>query len=797
MTQEFKKYSKPLEFDKICEKLSQYASCEGTRIAASKLTWQTDFDDVQQELNRTVEAHSMIARFGSPSVYGIRDISSAISRAKAGGVLSMREVLDIGELLKTSRLMSEYYNHPDNNDNFNSSISDLFYFLYSDKHLENRIFMSIISEDEMDDNASSQLFEIRRKIKNSSSKIRDILNGIVKSPNYQKYLQEAIITIRDGRFVIPVKAEHRGEIRGLVHDTSSSGATLFVEPMSVVDANNDIKILQAEEEKEILKILSIFSEEISTVATQLTDNYKYIIEIDLCFSKARMAYDMKASKPILNNNGIINLKKARHPLISKDNVVPIDINLGENFDTLMITGPNTGGKTVALKTLGLLSLMAMAGLMIPADENSQVSIFDKILADIGDEQSIEQSLSTFSAHITNIIKILDIADNRSLVLLDELGAGTDPVEGAALARSILERLRALGSKIAATTHYAELKIFALETPNVENASCEFDLKTLSPTYKLLIGTPGRSNAFAISERLGISSDIVGRAKDLVSSDKTRFEDVVSSLEEERQALELERKNMIAAKEEAERKLQDAKEKTKNIDVAYQREIDKAQAKAKTILENVQIQTNQLIEELNRIRKQKDKEEFRLLASKAKASVDSKLDSISNEINSIKGNHSDYKLPRPLREGDIVTLVDINQKGTVLSPPDSSGMVFVQAGIIKTKVKVSALRLENRPKITANHNQPKQGNRIKNKEKNESREINVMGQNVEEAIIEIDKFLDNTYFSNVNIVTIIHGKGTGALRTGIHQFLKRHRRVKSYRLGTYGEGESGVTIIELN
>jgi len=792
--EEVKRHTGALELDKVLRLLAEHASCEDSRKLIYDLEFSTDLETVKAALLQTSDAHMVIARYGSPSVYGLKNIDNPLTRARAGGVLSMGELLHVGEALRTVRGFQSFYQKWGA---LETSLDMLFEGLRPDRDLEDQIFGSIRSDEEMDDHASSALADIRRKIRQMEGKVRDMLDSMTRSSHYQKYLQDALVTMRDGRYVIPVKAEHRSEVKGLVHDTSSSGATLFIEPMGVVEANNDIRVQKSKEQDEIQRILSALSAQVGDVAEMLAYNYDAIISIDACFAKARFAYEINAALPQVNGEGIVDLSKARHPLIGKDSVVPIDIRLGDGFDTLMITGPNTGGKTVALKTLGLLTLMTMCGMMIPAAEGSKVAVFENILADIGDEQSIEQSLSTFSAHMTHIISILELAGDNSLVLLDELGAGTDPVEGAALARAILENLRSCGAKIAATTHYAELKVFALETPGVENASCEFDIASLRPTYKLLIGVPGRSNAFAISERLGIKKEIVDGARALVSSEKSRFEDVVSALEEQRLKLEDEREQARVARVQAQHYRDSVK---KSYDVQEQqreKEMERARNEARAIVERVQADANRLMDELSKIRKQKDSEEFRNLAGQAKSMVDSRLNELSNSAKLAAENKNEgYKLPRPIRAGDTVLMVDIGKRGTVISEPDNSGTVMVQAGIMKTKVKVSSLRLEEGEKVTAQFNRPATRTVRSKAAGAATREVDLRGMNVEEALVETDKALDESVFSNVSMLTLIHGKGTGTLRKAIHTHLKGHPNVRFYRLGVFGEGESGVTVVEV-
>ncbi|MDR2654470.1 MAG: endonuclease MutS2 [Oscillospiraceae bacterium] len=794
MDEIYKNFIKPLELEKVLKLLAERGGCPDTKKRALELECSGDLETVQTELLRTSDAHRIIARFGAPSVYGLVNADNSLDKAGAGGTLSMGELLNVASVLRTVRAFSEFYSKIRD---METSLDYLFFGLSPFREIEDRINAAIISEEEMSDNASPALSDIRRKIKNASNRVRESLEKIIRSQQQQKFLQEAIITQRNGRYVIPVKTEHRGEIKGLVHDTSSSGATLFVEPAGVVEANNEIRILEAKEREEINRILAALSAEAGEVAGTVKYSYSLIIELDLYFSKARLAYEMNAVVPKVGAEGRVSIKKARHPLIPKDVVVPIDIRLGDGFDSLIITGPNTGGKTVALKTLGLLTLMAEAGLMIPAAEGSSICVFDKVLADIGDEQSIEQSLSTFSAHMVNIIKILSAADENSLVLLDELGAGTDPVEGAALATAILEELRSLGAKIAATTHYAELKAFALETRGVENACCEFDLASLKPTYRLLIGLPGKSNAFAISERLGIRPDVVERARSLVSSEKNRFEDVVSALEERRRGLEEEKEKAAALRAEIEKKRDEMRHSSRVFEEQREKELEKARAEARSIIEKVQAQSNQLIDELNQIRKDKNSENFRDRASKARADINSRLKSLAKEADFVpKDKNAGYVLPRPLAAGDVVLISDIGKKGVVISPADSSGTVLVQAGIIKTRVKENLLRLEEEKKITSEKLPAKSGSPRSETLSPVSHEIDVRGMNSEEALMEIDKFLDNAVFSNIRTLTVIHGKGTGILRKSVHEQLRKHRNVKSYRLGAFGEGDSGVTLVEL-
>lgn len=782
------KYYKMLELDKIFELLADETAGEDAKQRVMQLEPATGLFEVKELLSQTSDAHMLIGRFGNPSFGGIKNVAGYLRRAEAGSVLSMLDLMRIAEVLRVIRAVKEWYKH---SAGMQTSLDMYFDGLVPNKYLEDKINTTIISEEEMSDNASPELATIRRKIRIAESKAREQLEKLVRSSTYQKYLQDAIITMRSGRYVVPVKAEFRSSIPGLVHDTSSSGATVFVEPMKVVDINNDIRVLKSKEKEEIERILYELSAEAGSFADSIISSYNSLVELDVIFAKARLAYKMNASLPQINDNGEILLRKARHPLINKDKVVATDIELGISFDTLVITGPNTGGKTVSLKTISLLTLMAMCGMMIPAAENSKISVFDNILADIGDEQSIEQSLSTFSAHMTNIIDILACADSKSLVIIDELGAGTDPVEGAALAIAILEALRKKGAKIAATTHYAELKAYALQTFGVENGCCEFDVATLCPTYRLLIGLPGRSNAFAISQRLGMDMNIVNRAKELVSSENRQFEDIVSDLQEKQQKLEkrLEQADKMVldskkAKENAEHELEKIKRASADA-------LEKAKADAQNLVARTKAQAYAMLDELEQLQKNKQKATAQ---DKAKLKADIRaMEDNADPIN--KAADSNYSLPRKLKPGDSVLIFDIDKKAVVLEPEDSSGNVLVQAGIIKTRVSVKNLRLLNEkpaktvaPASTKTVGKSVAGRAIS--------EIDVRGMTAIEAIMAVDNAIDGAVLMNINQLTIIHGKGTGVLRREIHAHLKGNKAIRTFRLGVYGEGESGVTIAEL-
>ncbi|MDF2567446.1 MAG: endonuclease MutS2, partial [Oscillospiraceae bacterium] len=767
--------------------------CETASQLALNLSPSSDFEEVKKEISKTNDTLSLTIRFGTPSFFNMKNPANDIKRCCAGGVLNTRELLNIALILRQMRILSEWYQQCENIPN---SLEENFSLLETNRALEKKISSAIIAEDEIDDNASAELSQIRRKIKNIGMKAREHLEKMIRSSTYQKFLQEQIITMRDGRFVVPVKAEHKNDISGMVHDTSSSGATFFIEPASVVEANNEIRVLEIKEKAEIERILAELSAECAGSADIITYGFEQTIELNLYFAKANLAARMKATMPKICDNGKIFLKKARHPLIDSDKVVPINIELGDHYSSLVITGPNTGGKTVTLKTLGLLTLMTMCGLLIPVADDSLISIFDKILVDIGDEQSIEQSLSTFSAHMTNIISIIENADCFSLVLVDELGSGTDPVEGAALAISILEKLRGKGCKVAATTHYAELKVYALQTEKVENACCEFDVETLRPTYRLLIGVPGRSNAFAISKKLGLEEDILQMANKLVSTENKRFEDVVDSLEKARQGYEQKlseteflNRTVSQQKQELER-LKSELEKQKEI------EIEKARQKAQRLVDSVSLESQKLIDELENIRKEKDKADFSQMALRAKSQLKNRVGKLYDQANPVKERKdNEYVLPRPLKIGDTVLIFDIDKKGTVLSLPDKSENVMVQAGIMKIRVSMKNLRL-----IEDHGNYQVSGKTTRSIQSKSERvvktEIDLRGQMVDEALMNLDMFIDNAVLSGVTHINIIHGKGTGALRAGIQQPLKKHKSIRSYRLGVFGEGENGVTIAEL-
>lgn len=789
-----------IEFPKVLELLKKRACNDDAKAEISALRPEKSIAQAQNLINMTEDAYILLAKYGGPSFGGLKNVNNSLARAAAGGMLSMRELLDIGSTVRAVRSIAEWRANSGQDER---GIDLYFNSLMPNKYLEDKIFSTIISEEEMSDNASQELASIRRQIKIKENSVRDQLERLIRSQSLKNVLQDAIVTQRNGRYVVPVKSEQRGAVSGLVHDTSSTGATVFVEPSGVVEANNDIRVLRGKEAQEIERILYELSAEAGSFLDEIKGSYECAVEINVIFCKAHLAYDMKASVPILNDKGITDLKKARHPLIDSKKVVATDIRLGSDFDTLVITGPNTGGKTVAIKTIGLLSAMAASGLMIPAADESKVSVYDNILVDIGDEQSIEQSLSTFSSHMVNIVNILKVANEKSLALIDELGAGTDPVEGAALAMAILEELYKKGAKTAATTHYAELKAYALQTPRVENGSCEFDVNSLRPTYRLLIGIPGRSNAFAISERLGIDKSIIDRAGELVSSESVRFEDVVDMLEKSRLEMEGEHSKAIeireaakADKERAEKVLADAQEKR-------ERELENARGEALRIVEKAKREANALLNEVEKLKKEaKHTKDATELARRAKGTVNSRLNSINEAINPVFDSSSEddgYVLPRELEIGDNVFCKVIGKNATVTALKDKKGNVEIAAGMLKMRVKEDTLKLLDKPKQKDSKKKFVSTGRVSGESKatmTVNNRCDLRGLTVDEAIIILDRFLDDLLRSGLTECTVIHGKGTGALRAGITQYLKADPRIKSHRLGTFGEGENGVTIVEI-
>ena len=792
MTQLFEKSIRVLELPRVLELLERHAISAAAKERARNLTPSTELDEVRRLLDETDAARSMIALKGSPSFGGVKPVSEALGRASRGGMLNPRELLDIAGLLSNARRVREY----PGDDAEPTVLDKLFSSLHPNRYLEEKITTAIVSEDEIADAASPELADIRRHKRAAAAKGRQILQKIISSSSYRNVLQEAIITQRGGRFVVPVKSEFRGQLPGLVHDTSSSGATIFVEPMGVVQANNELKELEAKEEKEIDRILMALSAEAAGFEEDITWDYDILVHLDLIFARGELSYDMDAMRPEVRDTGVISLRRARHPLLEKGRAVPIDIELGRSFDTLVITGPNTGGKTVSLKTLGLLCLMTQCGLHIPCADQSVVSVFSAVLADIGDEQSIEQSLSTFSAHMTNIVQILDEADRGSLILFDELGAGTDPVEGAALAIAIIEEARAMGAKVAATTHYAELKTFAMTTAGVENASCEFNVETLAPTYRLLIGIPGKSNAFAISQRLGLSERVIEHAKQQMSGESVRFEDVLTQLEQKRQALEKEKEETDRLLQRREEDARKAREFREQMERAKDNARSRGEAEAKRILADAKAAADAAFRELDALKKAQKKQLDAQALNEQRANILHDL----NDARAAVGERDNVKVPipkpsRPIRAGDLVEIPGTNRRAEVLSV--SGNTLECKTGSLRMKVKADEVRLieDDERAALAPKTAPKAGVRVL-RSAAAPRELDIRGMESLEAEAVVENYIDSAVMAHLETVTIIHGKGTGALRKAVHALLKRSKSVKSFRLGAFGEGEAGVTVVEL-
>ena len=789
------KYYKKLELDKILELLAEQTVSDSCRGEALNIKPRTDFDGIVSELQKTDDAFTLSAKFGTPAFRKIKDISGSLKRAETGSMLSFRELLDTAAVLRETAALCDWYSQCENVEN---TLAEYFGGLIPLKPLEQRISQSIISEEEMSDAASAELAQIRRRIARQGQNIRDKLDGMIKNKNTRSYLQEAVVTMRDGRYVVPVRSEHKGDVPGLVHDTSATGQTFFIEPMDVVEANNEIRVLKSREQAEIERITRELSAQIGENSQIIAENFRLSGVLELYFAKANLGAKMRAITPKIVDSPKVVLKNARHPLLDRDLAVPISVEIGNSYDSLIITGPNTGGKTVAIKTVGLLTLMAQCGLMIPAMDGSVIGCFDRIFVDIGDEQSIEQSLSTFSSHMTNVIKILDSADENSLVLIDELGSGTDPVEGAALAVSILTQLKSYNAKVLATTHYQEVKMFALETDGVENASCEFDVETLKPTYRLIVGVPGKSNAFAITKRLGMSDYVISRAESLVSSENRRFEQVIERLEQSRKELEELRESVAISERNAKLTEGELKQKLSELEQQKEKELENARQRAMSIVEQTRAESNKLIDELTELKKVKDKEELRKGISDAKSKTSNRLKHMQDEANPvIERKTENYIPPRPFRQGDSVRLADTNREGTLLTVPNLSGQCYVQTGSMKVKTNAKNLRLIEKKNST----QQKPAGKIKksvtsNLNRRGGMELDIRGYMGDDGVMEMERFLDGAIMSGLSQVVIIHGKGTGALREAVHSALRRNPAVKSFRLGAYGEGEAGVTVVEL-
>ena len=785
-----------LEFDKICEMLATYAPTEGAKMSARLLMPSDDIDTVLKRQRRTTDARRLCDAKGMPSFGMVKDVSESCERADKGATLSPGELLSIASVLRTARMLYDYCH---GNHLFDTVLDEIFDRLMPHRTLEEKISRSIISEELIADEASDALANIRRQIRITNNKIKETLQKYVQGGSHAKYLQENIVTMRNGRYVIPVKAECKNEVKGLIHDTSSSGATIFVEPVAVVEANNELRVLESKEQHEIEKILSALSAQVSESSDAIWLNYRNITELAFAFACAQMSIALNASAPTVTEDRTVELKRARHPLIDKDRVVPINVRLGEGYDTMIITGPNTGGKTVTLKTLGLFILMSQAGLHIPADEGSVVTVCDNVLVDIGDEQSIEQSLSTFSSHMVNIVSFMDSVNDRSLVLFDELGVGTDPVEGAALAVSIIDYVRSQGAMCAATTHYAELKAYALDTEGVCNASCEFDVETLKPTYKLIIGTPGKSNAFAISEKLGLSKEIISNAENYISTDNRKFEDIIGQLERSRLEMDKAREETEQMRADYERFKQESEKQIKAKLAESERELEKARQKAVSMVSSAKASSDFIMEQMDKVRKAKDSDNLGSELDRARRAVRDHWRENSEKFDPVEKPKVDenYVLPRKLKKGDEVTIVTLGSDATLLEDPDKSGNVRVQAGILQTRVNIKDLRLkENETKVISGDKKIKASSYTVTRTTTFRDEIDLRGMIGDEAWLAVDKYFDEAMLANIRTVRLIHGKGTGALKNALWKFLKGDKRISSFRIGKFGEGDGGVTIVEL-
>ncbi|MDO4270490.1 MAG: endonuclease MutS2 [Eubacteriales bacterium] len=787
---------KTLEYYEILDRLAAQAASDGAKEKCLALRPLDDREQAKLWMDQTTDAKNLMIRQGSPSFGGVREVGAILSRADRGGTLNPRELLDVASVLQTARRALAY----DAEHEEKTTLTPIFGLLSGNRTLEENITTAIVSEEEIADGASSELLSIRRELRRISGKVRETLGRMI-SGERSKYLQETIVTQRNGRYVVPVKAEHRGEVPGLVHDTSSTGATVFVEPAAVVEINNQIKVLEGREEAEIERILAELSAEVALYRGAIEQDVEALVSLDFIFARAKLSFEMNAAAPVLlDEEGRCSLLRARHPLLDKDKAVPIDVAIGGEYDTLVITGPNTGGKTVSLKTLGLLSLMAASGLHIPANERSEIGLFEHVYADIGDEQSIEQSLSTFSAHMKTIVSIMDCCARGDLVLFDELGAGTDPVEGAALAVAVIGYARQMGACVAATTHYAELKTFALTTEGVENASCEFNVQSLQPTYRLLTGIPGKSNAFAIAGRLGLQPTIIERAKEQVSTEDARFEDVLAELERERRRIEQmqdEIARMRAAAQSERDKMRAARDAAEE---KADRLIESARGQADRILKDARMTAETVFDELETLKRQSQKSAADQNLAAAKAALRGVITQTENEQRrGVQKRVVEADEIRPVRKGDRVRLLNVGGVlATVLAPADAEGGVQVQAGAMKMTVKENELRVVEEPKTAKKPAPPPRRDAPKRELslRSAESEVDVRGMSAEEALFEVDNFLSRALMAGLPSVTVIHGKGTGVLRSAVQQHLRSNKRVKSVRSGVYGEGEQGVTVVEL-
>ena len=781
-----------LEFDKIIEKLSEFAETQKGKEEVRKLDVSSDLDGVKFKQKQTAEALSIIIEKGSPPMGGITDIKEYVKRGSVGGIISLRGLLSCADTLRAARLVRNYVLLDSKEDVHHELLEELCLDIYSNKEIEDKIYDVVISEEEIADDSSPDLKRIRREIQLKQNSIKNKINQISGSSTMQKYLQENIVTMRNDRYVIPVRKEYRSMVKGIVHDQSSTGSTLFIEPMAIVEMTNEISELKIDEKKEVERILLELSCMIGDIASQMISNQEILTQLDFIFAKGKYAISINAVEPKVNDRGYIRIKKGRHPLINPEVVVPIDAYLGDEFTTLIITGPNTGGKTVSLKTLGLFTLMGMAGLHLPAEYGTEISVFSAVYADIGDEQSIEQSLSTFSSHMTNIVKIMKEVDEKSFVLFDELGAGTDPTEGAALAIAILETLHQRKIVTAATTHYSELKLYALTTEGVINGSVEFNVETLSPTYKLLIGVPGKSNAFEISKKLGLDQKIIDKARQTIETDKVEFEDALRQIEERRIYIEEKKREIDRLNEESQKKHSSFIDKERKSLEKSEKMINDANYEARKIVENAKKEAAEIIKELRKLSADMGKDKVRRVNELRQSLNDKTKDLEENQYTDQIYEQDNYDDQTPLSNGDAVLVRNLNQKGHIISDVDNSQNVMVQVGVLKMKVKKSDL-----VKIKSDEEEKQRTNTsrmIKLKTSSINPVIDLRGLNLDEALLELDKYLDDAFMSNLNEVQVIHGKGTGVLREGITQFLKKHKHVKDYRLGTFNEGGDGVTIV---
>ena len=784
-----------LEYNKILDQLTEYAFSADAKSRCQKLRPITDRAQIEQLQQQTSDALSRLFKYGSLSFSGVTDIRDSLKRLEIGGALSAIELLRVCSLLESAKRAKAFARSQDDNDQPDDSLTSLFAGIEPLTPLYDEIRRYILSEDEIADDASSTLHSIRRSMRGMNDKIRAQMNSMINNTTTRSYLQDTVITMRDGRYCLPVKAEAKSLVPGMIHDQSSTGSTLFIEPMAVVNLNNEYKELQLREQEEIEVILAGLSNLTASYATQLLADYELLTELDFIFARAAFAQTYNGVAPLFNDDGRIHIRKGRHPLLDPKKVVPIDVRLGEDFRLLIVTGPNTGGKTVSLKTVGLLTLMGQSGLHIPASERSELGIFDEVFADIGDEQSIEQSLSTFSSHMVNIIRILEQVNDRSLVLFDELCAGTDPTEGAALAISILSKLHLYGARIMATTHYSELKVYALSTPGVENACCEFDVATLSPTYRLLIGIPGKSNAFAISEKLGLPTDLIADAKGRISKSEGDFEDLIADLEKSRSTIEREQLEINQYKAEIESLKEKLEQKQERLDSSRDKILREANEQAYNILKEAKDVADETIRNFNKYGKAgAPVSEMEKERTKLRGKMDKAAQKMSEQKKASVPNHN---VPKKLRIGDSVKVISMNLKGTVHSLPNARGDLYVQMGILRSLVNINDLILleEDAAPGTKKFQKTSAGKIKMSKSASVSTEINLIGKTTDEAIPLLDKYLDDAYLAHLPSVRIVHGKGTGALRNAVQAHLKRLKYVKSFHLGEFGEGDAGVTIAE--